>query len=214
MSVRDKKEVLMYSGFMFDGEYKYAFQYSNRGARDTVGLFMKFISTVATAPLEIVKRINEERGKKDEGLKSRENQLYRIKRKAVNLANEGLLKISKKEGELEYKLTKKGERVLQVILMADRIQNTKGRRWDGYWRVVVFDFKEQRADERTRFRRHLINLGFEMIQKSVWVYPFECFDYLRLIAGEADFVNDLRLIKAKEIFSEKDILKKFDLVRF
>jgi phenylacetic acid degradation operon negative regulatory protein len=45
------------------------------------------------------------------------------------------------------------------------------RRWDGRWRVVVFDVPNARASRRTRLRRFLRahHLGF--FQKSVWITP-------------------------------------------
>lgn len=48
-------------------------------------------------------------------------------------------------------------------------------RWDGYWRMVVYDIRESEKKLRSRLRTFLKNLGFLYIQKSVWitVYPVE-----------------------------------------
>lgn len=44
-----------------------------------------------------------------------------------------------------------------------------GRAWDGRWRMVLFDFSEDRL--RTRVRRALKALRFGCLQRSVWISP-------------------------------------------
>src|SRR3989344_7150077 len=44
-------------------------------------------------------------------------------------------------------------------------------KWDGLWRLVVFDISEENRKLRDLLRRKLRSLGFAMFQKSVWVTP-------------------------------------------
>src|SRR3989344_8095107 len=53
--------------------------------------------------------------------------------------------------------------------------------WDGKWRVVLFDVPENRRKIRDAFRHHLIRLGFFELQKSVFVYPYECRDEIEFL---------------------------------
>lgn len=72
-----------------------------------------------------------------------------------------------------FKLTRKGfNKSLFVLInhLAIRIP----RKWDGKWRIVIFDLPKNYAGNRDFFRRHLIDIGFIQVQKSVWAFPFPC----------------------------------------
>ncbi len=47
------------------------------------------------------------------------------------------------------------------------------QKWDHKWRVVIFDIKEIHKYERDRLRDKLKELGFGMLQESVWVTPHD-----------------------------------------
>ena len=64
--------------------------------------------------------------------------------------------------------------------------------WDGKWRVVMFDIPTEKNDMRLAFKEKIKNLGFRMIQRSVWVYPYECgkeIDQLRTFYRIRDHVT-------------------------
>src|SRR3989344_2741433 len=50
----------------------------------------------------------------------------------------------------------------------------KNRRWDGKWRIVIFDIPEEFHNERNNLRRKMRSLGFYMLQKSVFIFPYPC----------------------------------------
>jgi len=54
--------------------------------------------------------------------------------------------------------------------------------WDEKWRMVVFDIPEKFKKARHALHFKLRQLGFYPLQKSVFVYPYECRD-------EIDFVS-------------------------
>ncbi len=45
------------------------------------------------------------------------------------------------------------------------------RRWDGYWRLVLFDVPNSQAELRNRLRTQLRRRGFGWLQNSVWISP-------------------------------------------
>ncbi|MDZ7587326.1 MAG: PaaX family transcriptional regulator C-terminal domain-containing protein [Patescibacteria group bacterium] len=47
------------------------------------------------------------------------------------------------------------------------------RRFDGYWRLVVFDIRETDRRVRQEFRRKLLDLGFGYLQRSVYISPYD-----------------------------------------
>lgn len=55
----------------------------------------------------------------------------------------------------------------------------QGKKWDGKWRIVIFDIEEKQRKFRDRLRAKLRELGFGMIQESVWLTPFDIVADLR-----------------------------------
>lgn len=45
------------------------------------------------------------------------------------------------------------------------------KKWDKHWLIVVFDISEKSKSVRNNFRSKLKNLGFGMLQESVWISP-------------------------------------------
>ena len=69
-------------------------------------------------------------------------------------------------------LTPKGrERVLKI-----KLANTKKqKRADGKWQMVIFDIPEKKRLLRDIFREILLTLGYQKLQHSVWVCPYDVF---------------------------------------
>ena len=87
----------------------------------------------------------------------------------------------------------------------------KPRRWDGHWRIVLFDIPEKRRLGREALRSKLKQLGFYQLQKSCFIHPFEC-------KSEIDFVCELfevspyvNFVVAKEIEGQTLLQKFFGL---
>lgn len=73
-------------------------------------------------------------------------------------------------GKPFIQLTNKGQEKISRKFPIDKMQNKK---WDGKWRAVIFDIEEKRRKSRDLFRKKLKELGFGMIQESVWVSPYD-----------------------------------------
>ena len=89
----------------------------------------------------------------------------------------GLLK-KDKDGYLS--LTAKGDALLLKYQLHE-LRIPKPRRWDGKWRVVMFDVWESRKPTRELLRKTLRRLGMVRIQDSVWVHPYNCEDIIALL---------------------------------
>lgn len=91
------------------------------------------------------------------------------------------------DGHTTIKITKQGMmRALSYQVDSMHIQTQK--RWDGLWRVVIFDIEEKHRRLRDIFRRRLVQLNLFQLQKSVFVSPYPCFDeieFLRELYGVA-----------------------------
>ena len=118
-----------------------------------------------------------------------------------------LVSVAEKDGQQILTVSEDGrKRVLRFNL--DRIMIRQPRRWDGYWRLVVFDIPEKKRQGRDALRSKLKELGFCQLQKSCFIHPFEC-------QSEIDFVSELyevsrhvHYIVAKKILPHPPSIKK------
>lgn len=117
--------------------------------------------------------------------KSKLSPSRRINQALSRLKQKGLVNISNIEGKKRITLTSKGKTLLQKI-DETKFHVKKPLRWDGRWRMVIFDIAQNRKSTRDRFRNLLKKVGFVQLQGSVWVYPYDCEDIVKLIKTDQD----------------------------
>lgn len=105
--------------------------------------------------------------------KSRAQRIGYIQQRFKDLEDKGLITLGEKDGKTKITLTKLGEKKV-LEYQVDDMELDIPLKWDGKWRVVIFDIPESRKTHRDVFRRKLINLGFERIQDSVWRHKYSC----------------------------------------
>lgn len=93
----------------------------------------------------------------------------------------GYIEKIEKGGEMYIRLTAQGSKKITRDFPLLSLQK---RKWDGKWRVVIFDIEEVNRNARDGLRKKLKELGFGMIQKSVFISPHNVIgDMLEFIAN-------------------------------
>ena len=124
-----------------------------------------------------------------------------------HLKEKKLVKIEHKKEKTIIRITKKGKkRVLKYNLDAMRIK--KSKQWDGLWRMVIFDIPEEKRGGRDALRSKLKTLGFYKLQKSVFVYPYECEKEITFIKEYYYLDKYVSFVRAKDI-DQGSTLKDF-----
>lgn len=72
-------------------------------------------------------------------------------------------------GRIRIKITPTG---LKFLSMSLDLRKFSHKPWDKKWRVVIFDISERKKWQRDGLRAKLKDLGFGMLQESVWITPF------------------------------------------
>jgi phenylacetic acid degradation operon negative regulatory protein len=85
------------------------------------------------------------------------------------LLSVGEIEKIEKNGKLFYRLTSKGSKKLKEDIPIFKLASQP---WDGRWRIVIFDIKEEKRFLREALRDKLLSLGFGMWQKSVYIIPY------------------------------------------
>jgi DNA-binding transcriptional regulator PaaX len=123
------------------------------------------------------------------------------------LQKQGCVKITKRNHQIYISLTERGKK-MAGWLQIDTLKIKRPGRWDGKWRIVTFDISQLKKIYREAFRGKLKELGFYPLQKSVWIYPFECRDEIELLREFFGLSQkEMRLITAEDIGPD-DLLRK------
>jgi len=124
-----------------------------------------------------------------------------VEKAASKILKDRMVKLVKKGEKQMLEITNNGRRQL-VEYNIDTIKITK-QKWDGRWRMVIYDVPENMRLARDVLRDKLKTLGFKQIQKSVWVSPYECQNEINFIGnvyGVEKYIN--YVIAEKADFSE------------
>jgi len=78
------------------------------------------------------------------------------------------------------------------------------RRWDGHWRMVLFDVPTGQNAQRERLRRYLRDKGFGYLQNSVWITPDSLETERQILVGGKINVESLVLLEARPCAGESD----------
>ncbi|KKS10919.1 MAG: Transcriptional regulator, PaaX family [Parcubacteria group bacterium GW2011_GWB1_41_5] len=118
--------------------------------------------------------------------------------------------VSDKHGQTIVKITKKGETKLRAFDI-ELMKIKKPHKWDGKWRLVMFDIPMRFTKGREALRFHLKKLNFFQFQKSAWIYPFPCEDEIIFIADFFGVGKYVEVLTVENILRDDKVRKHFKL---
>lgn len=116
-----------------------------------------------------------------------------------------------KDGSVKIVLTKDGQKKALKFKL-DEMKIKIALKWDGEWRIVIFDIPEKFKKAREALRMKLKELGFLELQKSVLVFPYECEDEINFIMEVFLIRPFVRFVRARSFTNEEQMKIKFDIV--
>lgn len=128
-----------------------------------------------------------------------------------NLSHRGLVIFQYSEdGQLKVTITAKGKRVVRKIDL-EAMSLPRSETWDGTWHVVIFDVPNKKSKNRSAFTQQIKNMGFQLMQKSVWAYPFPCHEEIMILRKFYDIERYVMYLQTKAVEDEPVWKAKFDL---
>jgi len=110
-------------------------------------------------------------------------------------------------GEVKLRLTSAGieklKRDFPIIML-------KNKKWDGKWRLVIFDIAEKVRIVRNWLRKKLKELGFGQLQKSVWLSPHDVLADFKEFIENNNLGKNVILVETKHFFVDnpKELAEK------
>ena len=87
------------------------------------------------------------------------------------------------------------------------------KKWDGVWRLIIFDIPEKYRARRRDFQEKLKHMGCYQLQKSVWTHPFPCEKEIEMlkdflhIKPYVDILIVSRMSSGKVLYHFRELLK-------
>ena len=142
------------------------------------------------------------------GMRARERG--RLRQSIQRLEKKKLVRIYTKNGIEVVEITQEGrKRVLEYNLNTMKLKAPP--RWDGWWRIVMFDIPENQKVARNAVSRKIKELGLYPIQKSVFVSPYLCKNEIDFVGEIFGVRENIIYIKAKEIQGVKKLKEYFGI---
>lgn len=138
-------------------------------------------------------------------------QKYQYPETVKRMREKGLINFIHKEGDLKIILTNKGKSIAQSLFLQDYKPSKRPIKWDGKWRMVMFDIPEEKRKLRNILRFHLKKVGFLQIQGSVWIYPYPCEEIVTLIKINFNFNSEVIYITTESFENDYKFKKVFKL---
>lgn len=142
--------------------------------------------------------------------KEKYNFHHRAKTAAGRLVAKGYAAWVEKDGKKYLRVTPAGRKVFAFEQAKVVLKNQK-KKWDGRWRMIVFDVPERRRRIRVRLCTVMREIGFARLQDSVWVYPYDCEDFVALLKAELKIGNDVLYAIADTTEHDKGLQQQFNL---
>ncbi|MDO8561795.1 MAG: hypothetical protein Q7S05_03130 [bacterium] len=111
-------------------------------------------------------------------------------------------------------LTDEGRERIRRVLMRRVLESPikHQEKWDGKWRIILFDIPAEERAKRNAFRAMIRRIGAVMLQKSVWVYPYDCSEHIFLLRQFFDLPEDaLRFVETSAIGDDRMLRKHFKI---
>ncbi len=139
----------------------------------------------------------------------------RIQRELDNLVKQDYLRRHPHKSGDTYEIAARGRLVLRThkaFISEKSIIVPHPSKWDGIWRIIIFDIPEHERQQRAQLRKMIMAFGFKYLQQSVWLYPYPCDDYIQTLKDNLDIRDKLIYIQARYIEGDAKLRRQFHLI--
>lgn len=117
-----------------------------------------------------------------------------------------------KDGSIRVFLTENGKKIILQYEL-ENLKIEKPKKWDRKWRVIIYDIPHSLRRCSDAFRRKIRELGMYQLQKSIWIYPYDCIKELDFLCAvyQIPLKDYVLYFKAEELPKQKEIKQFFGL---
>lgn len=142
------------------------------------------------------------------GIKITKPKLRRILKR---LEKRKLISIDGRGDKIQVKVLEGGRIKVIKYSVKSLLEAKKNRKWNKRWFMVVFDVPEAERNKRDYLRKFLHDIGFYPYQQSVYVFPYECEEEVKLIKRIVEGGKYISYIVAERLEREDEVKKLFNM---
>lgn len=120
----------------------------------------------------------------------------------------GLIAYETRDYQNGIRLTPKGKEKLAKTSLDD-LAIPRPDTWDEKWRLVFFDIPEDLKHRRNLLSRRLRWLGFQQLQKSIWIHPFPCRTELEALTEHIGVRKFVTYVEISQIDGDAQLRRRF-----
>ena len=143
--------------------------------------------------------------------KKRYKLAFQARTAAARLAIKGHVRFVEKNGKKRIEITEAGRRAYAFEVEKVRLAAQRGKRWDGRFRLVMFDIPQHRRRDRDHLRAVVRGCGFLRLQDSVWIFPYDCEELITLLKADMRIGKDILYAIVESVENDGWIKKHFGL---
>jgi len=141
----------------------------------------------------------------------KKKRIKNYKRSFYYLKSRDMINFEDRGGQIYISLTPKGKKQAGKYQIDD-LEIKKSNKWDGKWRIMIFDISEKHKIKREALRGKIKQLGMYKLQDSVWVYPYDFKKEMDLLRKFFQINgSELRILTASDIENDCEMKKHFNL---
>lgn len=134
----------------------------------------------------------------------------KIRKVLKSLKDKRLIKLVSRGDDDYIEITEFGHKKLLKYNIDDMVLNTN-KRWDGIWRIVMFDIPRRYHKAGIALQAKLSELGFYRYQKSVYIIPHRCQDEVDFITHFFGVEHCVKYLELEKLEDELKLINIFEL---
>lgn len=136
--------------------------------------------------------------------------LPRLRYNLKRLHQRKIIEIVEKNGISEIKLTGKGRTELLKFDLENFELKHQGK-WDGKWRLVIYDISKFKKKNQELFRIMLKKLQLLQLQRSVYLTPYPCEKEIRFLKEYFDIGREVIVMRVDHLEDEREYRTYFGI---
>ncbi len=131
-------------------------------------------------------------------------------RAVKSLERQGYVAIRRTGRDERIHITPEGRMAFELY-RARHLDTARPKKWDGKWRVIIFDIDRKRSFLRNRLRNTLQGVGFVYVQHSVWAFPYPCEWLVQLIKVDCEVGTEVLFLTVEALEGDERLRQHFRL---
>lgn len=177
-----------------------------------LGTFLAATILMPTLPMAVKPILDEyKRRQREKDLKEWNRfNMPRLRQTLKRLYQQKIIEIEQQDGMATIKLTDRG-RVKFLQYKMEEMMVEKPPRWDGKWRLIIYDVEKKKKFASDSFRRLLKKMEILRLQKSVYLTPYPCEEQIEFLRQYFGIGKDVLYLVVQKLENDSVYEKYFGI---